>query len=176
MRIIVLAALVAFGLVGPAAAGGLSDAKYGLEVAMRGSYALAIRYYTRAIWSREMSERNVAITYYNRGVTHARLQDYEEALTDYTSAIEVRPDYAQAYYNRGVTHELLGEISAAISDYDSAIGLHYPEIHKALFNRGAAYEGQGELQRAMADFEAAYRHAPDEVAIRTKLEDLGLLE
>jgi len=39
--------------------------------------------------------------YFNRGLRHLDIGHNQEAITDFTMAIRIDPDYAEAYYNRG---------------------------------------------------------------------------
>ena len=41
-----------------------------------------------------------ATVYYNRGLAHSRNGELELAIANYTKAIELKPDYADAYYQR----------------------------------------------------------------------------
>ena len=71
------------------------------------------------------------------GNTKYYLGDYKGAITDYTQAIRLNPDYADAYYNRGNAKSKLGQHFAAIADYDIAIRLN-PDDAGAYYNRGNA--------------------------------------
>ena len=42
-----------------------------------------------------------AETYFNRGLSHAKNGEIELAIADYSKAIELKPDFAEAYYCRG---------------------------------------------------------------------------
>jgi tetratricopeptide (TPR) repeat protein len=42
-----------------------------------------------------------ADVYYNRGNSKHQLEDYSGAIADYSKAIEIKPDFADAYCNRG---------------------------------------------------------------------------
>ena len=62
-----------------------------------------------------------ADTYFLWGNAKNDLDDYAGAIADYTMAIRLEPDFAEAYYNRGVAKDSLGQPSAAIADFDIAI-------------------------------------------------------
>ena len=49
---------------------------------------------------------------------------YSEAITDYTQAIALNPQYADAYYNRGNVKHFKGDQDGAIADYTLAIALN----------------------------------------------------
>lgn len=61
-----------------------------------------------------------AETYYSRGLAHSKNGDYELAIADYTKAIELKSDYADAYYRRSKTWLHLGETEKAKSDMATA--------------------------------------------------------
>lgn len=58
--------------------------------------------------------------YYNRGLAHSKKGELELAIENYTKAIELKPDYADAFYNRSKTWLHLGEQEKAKSDMAAA--------------------------------------------------------
>ena len=58
--------------------------------------------------------------YHTRGLEHSKNGDHELAIENYTKAIELKPDYADAYYNRGGAYLRLGERKKAKSDIATA--------------------------------------------------------
>ncbi len=58
--------------------------------------------------------------YYHRGLNHAKNGELELAIADYTKAIELKPDYADAYYNRGGAFLRLEDREKAKSDLATA--------------------------------------------------------
>ena len=69
-----------------------------------------------------------AIDYYNQGVSNEKAGALADALTNYTKAIELKPDYAAAYYNRGVAKHHKGDSNGAMADYNKAISLWQIEV------------------------------------------------
>ena len=80
--------------------------------------------------------------------------DYEEAIDDYTKALTINPQFADAYFHCGILKGLLGDIKGAISDADKAIKIN-PQNAMAYASRGIAEELGGDLQRACADWRKA---------------------
>lgn len=158
---------------GRAAADALSDAGTAFDAAEHGNFKLAVRYYTRALWSGELDKTESAAVYFGRAFAYIKLQEFDKAEKDYDELIELRPDDPSAYYNRAVTHAAEGNMTAALADYTSAIWLGYDDSYKAFYNRGTIYESQGDFESAVADFKEAYKLAPDEPRIREKLEALN---
>ena len=84
-------------LTSSAWAGGLDDFDAGLAAAKGGDYDKAIRLYTKAIESGELSRENLSIAYYNRGIAWGKKGDYGKAIADFSKAIELDPKHANAY-------------------------------------------------------------------------------
>ena len=80
--------------------------------------------------------------------------DYDQAIADYTEAIRLNPEYAEAYCNRGVAYWEKGNDDKAIADFTEAIRLN-PEYARAYQNRGVAYGKKGENSKAKSDYDQA---------------------
>lgn len=61
-----------------------------------------------------------AETYFTRGNEKSKSGDYTGAITDYNTAIHLKPDFARAYYKRAKAKSELGNFSAAKSDLEIA--------------------------------------------------------
>ena len=83
------------------------------------------------------------------------------AIADYNTAIQLKPDYAEAYNNRGFAYYLKGDAERAIADYTRAIALR-PNYPKAYNSRGVVYMAHGYGRaKAVADFDRAIALKPD---------------
>lgn len=80
--------------------------------------------------------------YLKRGEDFSGTHQYDRAIADYTAAIQLKPDYAEAYNDRGFAYYLKGDVERAIADYTRAIEVrpNYPKAHN---NRGVAYMAHG---------------------------------
>ena len=86
---------------------------------------------------------DTAKAYLSRGDQHSAIKDYDHAIADYSQAIRLNPDYAEAYNNRGLAYSLTGktEMANAIADYSQAIKLR-PTYAYAYNNRGVFLQGK----------------------------------
>jgi serine/threonine protein kinase/tetratricopeptide (TPR) repeat protein len=101
-----------------------------------------------------------AKTSFDRGRAEDEKKDFQAAVTDYTEAIRLKPDYAEAYNNRGSAFNRLNQFDKAISDCTESIRLK-PDYAEAYNNRGWAYIGLGEYDKAIGDCTESIRLKPD---------------
>ena len=132
------------------------------------NFAIPSRYLTELLTkskpAKPLAQDNPAIsaeTYFIWGNTKYYLGDYKGAIRDYTQAIRLKPDFADAYLNRGNAKGNLGQHFAAITDDDIAIRLK-PDDADAYLNRGAAKGNLGQHFAAIADYDIAIRLKPDD--------------
>ena len=64
--------------------------------------------------------QELAQNYFNSGIEKSKKGEVDLAIEDYTKAIELKPDYAEAYYYRGGSWLRLGEWEKARSDIQTA--------------------------------------------------------
>jgi tetratricopeptide (TPR) repeat protein len=91
--------------------------------------------------------------YYSRGQKEFSKRHWNGAIADFTKAIRLRPDHAEAYYWRGVAQNSKGAKSnplEAIADFTQAIQLK-PDYADAYFSRGYVKKLRGDLDGAIAD-------------------------
>ena len=63
--------------------------------------------------------------YSKRGIVKDNLKDYYGAIADYSKAIEINPNYADAYYNRGLAKYRLRYKNGSCQDARKAQQLGY---------------------------------------------------
>ncbi|MEK0182056.1 MAG: tetratricopeptide repeat protein [Oscillatoriales cyanobacterium] len=100
------------------------------------------------------SQPKDAKDYYNQGLARQNQQDFKGAVANFSKAIELKQNYADAYYSRASTYNQLGNKEQAIADYDRAIGLDSNNAN-AYNNRGAAKSDLGKKEEAIADYDRA---------------------
>lgn len=120
-------------------------------------------YYSRSILDREISTSIKAIhmnislpegyKYTNEKVASDR------AILDFTKAIDINPEYAEAYYNRGTAYSDQGLYDKAILDFTKAIEKN-SEYAEAYYNRGNAYAEKGQYEQAITDYTGTIKITP----------------
>ncbi|MFA7361264.1 MAG: tetratricopeptide repeat protein [Candidatus Kapaibacterium sp.] len=118
-------------------------------------------YYEKVI-SSQLSDAKLYLSYgyEGRGSEYYYSKSYEKAIADYTKAIELKPDDADAYWSRGNAYYYLQKYDEAIADYTKAIELK-PDDADAYNNRGIAYRKLEKYDEAIADFSKAIELKPD---------------
>ncbi len=81
-------------------------------------------------------------------------------IAEYTQAIRLKPNYAEAYYYRGNNRSTLGDKKGAIADYTQAIRIN-PNDAIAYSNRGFVRYALGDNKGAIADYDQAIRINPN---------------
>ena len=99
--------------------------------------------------------------YFSNGHQHDVAGESGLAIADYTEAIKLNPDFAEAYNNRGSVFMELGGYARAVSDFDRAIAIK-PEFVEAYNNRGGAHRLLGDYDAAVVDYAEAARLMPND--------------
>jgi tetratricopeptide (TPR) repeat protein len=152
-------AVLMFCMISSGWAGGLDDAGAGLAASRRGDLDEAMRLYTKAIDSGELSDESIVVIYTNRGNISLRKGDYKRAIKDYSKAIKLNPLYVRAYNNRSWAWVNRGRYDEALADCGMAIDLN-PQYLPAYINCGVAWERTGEYDRAIANYNKAIELNP----------------
>ena len=100
-------------------------------------------------------------------LAHVKLgQAYEDealldrALEEYTQAILLIPNYAEAYLGRGWVHQAKGSRRLAVKNFSQAIQMQ-PRNPEAYFGRAWAYEQLGQVDLAIKEYGQAILLKPD---------------
>ena len=81
-------------------------------------------------------------------------------MIDYSEAIALKPNSANAFYNRALAYKNLGHFEEAIGDYSEAIRIDSKHF-QALNNRGMALRDMGRFKEAIVDFDRCIAVNPE---------------
>ena len=95
-----------------------------------------------------------ARSYYDKGKEYENAENWVMAIGEYTTAIQVNPNYARAYFKRGYSYNNLGQYQNSINDYTKAIQIGGSNDAVAYNNRSNRYRALGQYTLADADKEA----------------------
>lgn len=110
-----------------------------------GNFDAAIAKFTESI-----SIRETAVAYLQRGNARASQGRSQEALADWTKAIQVDPNLAEAYTARGTYYRLHSDLPRAMADLDRSLQIA-PSVD-GFFQRGQVYSALGQHQQAISDY------------------------
>lgn len=110
-------------------------------------------------------EKELARVYISRGIArYWKKDEFDTAITDYTNAIELDTEYAEAYNHRGIAYLNNGNFDDAIADYTDAIRLDQ-EFAEAYKDRATAYLANSDFDDAIRDYTKAIQLDPDDTDI-----------
>jgi tetratricopeptide (TPR) repeat protein len=144
----------------PTNASGVNRFKAALEAQSKGDLDHALTLYTQAMRDGDLSHKQLSISSYNRGIIFLSKKSYDLAISDFDTAIWLRPKYSDAYHNRGLAHNRAGNFKQSIADFTVSLELK-PDNPSALNNRGNAYRAVNEFDKAIADYDKAIALQPE---------------
>jgi len=87
-----------------------------------------------------------------------QMGECDKAIAEYTEAIRLNLNDAEAHHKRGNSYAIKGDDDKAIADYTEAVRLD-PNHALAYYNRANSYDRKGDDDKAIADFTQAIRLA-----------------
>lgn len=154
--------LMGMGPVGTSivAIGGSSAESCYHAAAARDTSANAMEECNSALDHETLSESDEIASYVNRGILSMIQTDYRSAEADFSRALVLDPNQAEATLNMGIAHYQQGRIDSAAKLFGRAIELRtaYPAL--AYFGRGLANEDRGDVPSAYADLRRASQLNP----------------
>ncbi len=105
--------------------------------------------------SEKKEPENTAEVAYNKGIEMMKKDDFAGAVKEFSSAVEMQKDFAEAHNNLGYSLRKMGEkyYEKALEHYNHALKLD-PKLAAAYHYRGVLYVLIGEEAAAKADFES----------------------
>jgi tetratricopeptide (TPR) repeat protein len=120
---------------------------------------LRVKGCTALIESSQLSGRGLAAVHGLRGNAYLQSRDYDHAIADFSEAIRINPQDAEAFSERGSAYRQEKEDGRAIADYGEAIRLN-PQLPGAYYNRGNLHLADKDYDQAIADYDEAIRLSP----------------
>jgi tetratricopeptide (TPR) repeat protein len=117
-------------------------------------HELAISLYNECIAFAELPPRTLALVLTNRATSRQLTDDFEGAIRDYSAALEIEPERANAYNGRCWAYAMLRRPEQALADCNESLRLD-PDDPYALDSRALVYWLMSEDELARADLERA---------------------
>ena len=119
----------------------------------------------------EIDNNLAAGAWFSTGYLRVQLGEHEKAISDFSKALDLKPDYVEAYYNLGTAKLKIGKFKEAIDDFDKVLELDadYPQ---AYYSRGFANLSLRKYEDASADFRKALDLKPDYVEAKRGLKEV----
>lgn len=95
----------------------------------------------------ELAIEKLANEHFRKALDLYYKKEYDKAIEEYSTAIGLKMDYADAYFNRGLSYDALGNFESAVLDYTKVI-----EIQS---DAADAYVGLGNAKKSQEKFEEA---------------------
>jgi len=106
-------------------------------------------------------ENFTALDYFEQGMGYYNNQDYELAIADFTSALELDAEFADAYFYRALSrYNQDFRDQDMIDDFTNALEYEFSDTAWTHNLRGLTYLGMEAYDSALADFETALELSP----------------
>jgi tetratricopeptide (TPR) repeat protein len=127
----------------------------GVAYDRKGDYDRASADYDQAIRIEPLAE-----AYFNRGNVHLGRSQYDRAIDDYTTALELKADFAPALDNRCWARAVVGMLKPALADCNEALRI-MPNNAGTFDSRAFVFLKMTHFDAAVSDYDAALRIDPN---------------
>lgn len=117
-----------------------------------------------ALDPRPAANQPSAADFYLQGGDKLKRRDYEGAIADFSQAIELNPEYAEAYYSRSLGYYRQRNSAKAIEDLSQAIKLN-PKYTQAYVQRGVVKANSRNTPGSLSDYRQALALSPLDATI-----------
>jgi tetratricopeptide (TPR) repeat protein len=87
-----------------------------------------------------------------QGIEYLKDDDQDSAMKEFSTAIEIDPDYSLAYYNRALIYYRNGDLESSLAEYNKALELD-PKNPYWTYERGFLHLQLGYREKAIYDLE-----------------------
>ena len=108
-----------------------------------------------------------------QGTRDMQVGDLDAAIAQFTTLIELAPDFAEAWNKRATVYYMSGQYDASIADCMEVLARE-PRHFGALSGLGLIHQARGEDAEALDWYRRALEQNPHMPAIRQRIEDLSL--
>jgi lipoprotein NlpI len=135
----------------------------------------SIDHCTHLIRSWQLTNDQLAEVHQYRGSHYYAKALYAPAISDFSQAIELKPDFAVAYYMRGSIYDAESLYLLAVADYDRALALklNLGTPFGIYLVRARTYERMHDTGKAVSDYRTVLKLAPGEPEAKASLKRLG---
>ena len=130
--------------------------KLGDALAEEGRNTEAIKHYYEALQTKPKDWPGI---YLNLGVALMAVDKIDESIDNFSKAIQIKSDFAEAHNNMGIALEKNDKLTEAISHYREALRIK-PDYAEAHNNMGIALEKQGNFSEAINHYFEALQINP----------------
>jgi len=107
---------------------------------------------------------------FKAGKKFLKAGEYQDAISNFTQALELDPNYADAYLLRAESYEAINQLEDAVSDYDRALALE-PKEEWVAFKSANIYYDMADYPQAIAKFRQGLMMESDNLDAYDKLVD-----
>ncbi|MGD0190207.1 MAG: tetratricopeptide repeat protein [Rhizomicrobium sp.] len=159
MRGLLLGGAIVLSMAGSCWASGYQEFIFGVAARNRDDAGEAIKRLTSALAAPDLSPSFKAVAYFDRGDAYLASGNADAAITDFSAALNAKPDYIYAYTERAVAYRAERKYDLAIADLGAAIRLR-PRHPEAYLQRMSIYAQLQRYDDELADCNALLGYWP----------------
>lgn len=124
---------------------------YSIDSQERGITITSIGSDEKVVVIENPEEFSDAYKHYQAGIRYDSEGDYEQAVEEFSLAIDLNRDFADAYDQRGISYTKMIKYRKAVKDFNMALKLNKSSF-EAYNHRGIAFYCLGEFEKALSDY------------------------
>lgn len=105
----------------------------------------------------------------NLGDVYARQGDMQKAIEEFSKAIAINPNYADAWHNLAHTYDQIGRIDEALKNYQKALEIN-PNLWQSYQNMASIYFNQEKYDLAKESIQKALEINPSDEGLKQNLQ------